>query len=169
MKRKRDKEQDIADEPIVEDKGTIRFISEKRKKLSALFVQNGNRFDDRTVFDFIDLELKNRESIGQLLTQDYLGGKIDRETCIARLQENGFDKWWGRESLWYLIRVEKYSVTETVQDISNLIAECTMEYVSNRVIMQHKKQRTRKATIAFSYDGNFDVSEFCFQWNDRPA
>jgi hypothetical protein len=144
------------------------FLKEaKRKKIYEIYVQNNKELNERIVFELIDLELKDKENIGQLLTQDYLTGKIDRNSCLVKLEKNGFTLWWGSESLWYLIRIEKYTVTHDTPNLLTVIAECQMEFVSTRIIIHHQKLRTQHSKISLSIDEKLEVKEFEFEWIEK--
>jgi hypothetical protein len=155
---------------ISKNNGTDTFFNKenKKNKIIDLYLQNNKQYNDRIVFELIDLELKSRENTGQQLTQEYLSGKLEREICLSHLHQQGFNKWWGNGSLWYVIHIEKYSITQDSMGTWKLIADCTMEYVNEKVIFQHKKQKTRKSKISLEFNESFSVSEFHFSWDEQP-
>jgi hypothetical protein len=139
----------------------------KKNKIYDLYLQNNKQYNNRIVFELIDLELKSKENTGQQLTQEYLSGKLEREICLSNLHEQGFNKWWGNESLWYVIHIEKYSITQNSPITWKLIADCIMEYVNNKVIFQHQKQKTKKSKISLEFNVSFSVSKFHFSWDEQ--
>jgi hypothetical protein len=136
----------------------------KRKKILSLFLENQKQFNAGIVFELIDLELKNKENKGQLITKDYLEGKLDRQSCLERLKEQGYSIWWSSEILWYIIRIELFTHTPHSPSLSVLSADCLLELVSGNYLAKNSKPKHQQAKITLLIDEELDVKEFSFEW-----
>jgi hypothetical protein len=135
----------------------------KRKKIFSLFLENNRQFNKRIVFELIDLELKNKENNGQLITKDYLEGKLERESCIERLKEHGYNLWWSSEILWYIIQIESYSCSPHSSSLSVLSADCILELVNGN-LQKSGTPKHQQAKIMILIDEKLDAKEFSFEW-----
>jgi hypothetical protein len=136
----------------------------RRQKILTSFNANNRELNDRIVFELADIELKSREDTGQSITESYLRGNLDREVCIARLKEQGYNLWWGSEALWYIIKVEKYSLTRQTPESSLLVADCIMEYVGGRSPLNKMLAKNQRSKISIIFDEDLVSKEFLFEW-----
>jgi hypothetical protein len=136
----------------------------RQKKIYESIQKNDQKFNDRIVFELIDLELKSRENSGQLIIKDYLTGKINRGECLVKLENYGYNTWWESESLWYIIKINKYSISKNPEDFNLIISECLMEYLSNNNLYNRNKIQSKDAEVTLLFNDNLEVKEFSFTW-----
>lgn len=155
---------DFTPVPATTDPEQASVLEKRKEKILASIRNNNGSLDQKTVFDFVDMELKQRENSGQTYIDLYLKGKEERDHCLAELERFGYKTWWESESLWYVIAVDRFSVSHVLPEESVLEASCVMEYVNCTIAAGRETVKRKRATVTINYDDELSVHAFSFVW-----
>jgi hypothetical protein len=88
--------------------------------------------------------------------------------CLSKLKSCGYNVWWSSETLWFIIKIEQYSVSQQPESLSSLSAECMMERACGSSIDKNARPKNQKSLVSLLLDEELNVKDFSFEWLSRP-
>ncbi len=136
----------------------------KRKALLEQFKDNGNRFDEKILFQLISDDLSLREELGEELLLEYTKGNVSKEELLKRQATVGQGVLWSGEASIGIVRIDRYEIKEE-GGIYLVKIRCTMDRIGGHEVSESEPSQEFPAEIVAEITDELEVDDI--RYNDR--